>query len=109
MSSSVQSRYANVHPNGLSRAFWLPPTGHGNGVVAQAWIPILDLDGVAAADDLLTEFARRRVAAYAAAVRGSHHGIFRIWVGSNSYGTAVDLLVQIMPGFLTRHGSAVIR
>ncbi|GAB3917885.1 hypothetical protein GCM10011575_42130 [Microlunatus endophyticus] len=109
MSNSTQSSCLRVHVQGLGRPIWLPPTGHGNHVPDTAWIAILDLSCAEAADDLLAEFAQRRVPAYTAPVRPTRPDTHRVWVGAGSYGTAVNLLVQILPGLISRRGQSVIR
>lgn len=109
MTGGAQSSYSVVHLKGFARPFWLPPSGHGNGIPDIAWIPFLEVSCAGAADDLLSAFSRHRVPAYAAPVRASHPDSYRIWVGSSSYGTAVDLLVRIVPELISRRGSGVIR
>lgn len=109
MIGSAKSSYSVGHAAALSRAFWLPPSGHGNDIPDTAWIPFLEVSCAEAAEDLLWEFAGYRVPAYAAPVRSSHPDAYRIWVGSSSYGTAVNLFVRIVPELISRRGRSVIR
>lgn len=109
MTSDVQSSHSTVYLKDFARPFWLPPSGHGNNLPDTAWIPILDLSCADAANDLLSEFARNRVPAYTAPDRATRPDTHRIWVGASSYGSAVNLLIQIVPGLITRRGQSVIR
>lgn len=109
MIGGVQSSYSVVHVGTLGRAFWLPPSGHGNEIPDTAWIPFLEVSCADAAEDLLLKLARYRVPAYAAPVRPSRPDSYRIWVGSSSYGTAVNLLMRLVPELISRRGGSAIR
>jgi hypothetical protein len=103
MPASVSRPVLRAHQ--LSRLWWLPARGHGNGLDDTAWTQIAD---VAAADagPLLAAFRARRVPAYAAASprtrsrrgrRASAGPTCRVWVGSSSYGRAEQALLVILP------------
>ena len=114
---------SNQHLPGLSRrnqAFWLPYGGHGNGLTADAWVPLAEVLGEYAAALLLADLHDAGIPAYAARLhpprgpsrvsgplpgrvsnrqasgRGTdpHVGI---WVAAASYGTAEALLLTLIP------------
>jgi hypothetical protein len=90
-----------------STAYWLPPVGRGNGLGARAWAPIADLADCHA-DAMLTACARERIAAFAAARDGgrprSGPRIRRVWVDSEHFGAAEDVLRRVVGQ--GQHGSA---
>jgi hypothetical protein len=102
MPASVSRPALRAHQ--LSRLWWLPAGGHGNGLDDTAWTQIAD---VAAADvgPLLAAFRARRVPAYAASPRArtrrghrpSSEPTCRIWVGASAYGRAEQALLVILP------------
>ncbi|HZD72728.1 MAG TPA: hypothetical protein VE776_02350 [Actinomycetota bacterium] len=91
-----------------AKVAWLPPFGHGNGLDAPSWAPIADVDH-ALADPLLEAFQDAGVPAHAAPVglaprrrpkrrRGrSPTAQYRVWVGSQWYATAEDVLRVELP------------
>ncbi len=90
-----------------ARIAWLPPFGHGNGLGAPSWAPIADVDPKLA-DPLLDAFRDAGVPAYAAPVglaprrarrrrARSPSPDHRIWVGSQWYATAEDVLRTQLP------------
>lgn len=76
----------------VSRNYWLPPYGRGNGYDAPAWAPIANLPEELV-DHLLAALAAADVPAHAA-----HPGMrntaqpWCVWVGSQRYATAEDVL-----------------
>lgn len=91
-----------------ARMAWLPPFGYGNGLDAPSWAPIADI-APELADPLLSAFREAGVPAYAAPVglaprqrvgrhhRRQHTPDHRIWVGSQWYATAEDVLRAELP------------
>jgi hypothetical protein len=91
-----------------AKVAWLPPFGHGNGLDASSWAPIADVDP-ALADPLLEAFRDAGVPPHAAPVgltprraprrrRGRRaNPDHRIWVGSQWYATAEDVLRTQLP------------
>ena len=81
-------------------AYWLAPGGRDNGVWADTWTQIADLesDDVAHVLDLL---ARADVGGYAAVPGGRRARAkgpvrHRLWVDSQQYGRAEDVLIRFM-------------
>jgi hypothetical protein len=91
-----------------ARVAWLPPFGHGNGLDAPSWAPIADV-APELADPLLAAFRDAGVPAFAGPVvlaprRAPRRRRFRprrpdhrIWVGSQWYATAEDVLRAELP------------
>ncbi|MGH3404167.1 MAG: hypothetical protein ACRDRJ_16930 [Streptosporangiaceae bacterium] len=89
----------------LSRLWWLPARGRGNGLDDGAWTQIAEVS----ADDvgpLLTAFRARSVPAYAAPPSGawvrrgrraSAEPTWRVWVGASAYGRAEQALLVMLP------------
>lgn len=97
--AAVDASSSSGSPGGeaVSRAYWLPPHGRGNGLDASAWAPVADVpaDDVAA---LLAELAAADVPGYAAEVGKGSRTRCRIWVGSLRYATAEDVLGSALGG-----------
>jgi hypothetical protein len=81
-------------------AYWLPPGGRDNGVWADMWVAIADLesDDASAVLDLL---AIADVGAYVAIPGGRRaraRGAVcsRVWVDAMQYGRAEDVLIRFM-------------
>ncbi len=92
----------------LSRRYWLPDNGYGNGLDDRAWAPILDVDARIVAP-LLEALRVAGVPAYAAPPRLTARRFnmpddawpsYRLWVGSSAHGTAEDTLVAVLPRLL---------
>ncbi len=89
---------------------WLPPAGRGNGLCASAWAPVADLP-TGLAGTLLDILAEARIPAYVAAAprplrpvepRAWRPGsTVRLWVASQAYGHAEDVLMTCLPGLLS--------
>ena len=77
------------------RLWWLPRRGVGNGLASAGWAPILDVDGDRV-DELLALLAEHGVAAFAGPVApGPAPGTTaRLWVGTERWSMAEDLLMQ---------------
>lgn len=80
-----------VHSD-VSRNYWLPPYGRGNGYDAPAWAPIANVPEELV-DHLLTALADADVPAHAACpgLRNTTRP-WCVWVGSQRYATAEDVL-----------------
>jgi len=78
------------------RMWWLPRRGIGNGLDATGWAPILDVDP-ARVDELLEALGRCAIAAFAgAAATGS--GAVTLWVATERWSAAEDLLMERLRG-----------
>jgi hypothetical protein len=83
--------------------YWLPPGGIGNGLDAQTWAPLLDVD----AGDLvllLDTLREADIAAYAARLHKpgciARCATFRVWVGTWTHARAEDVARAVL---LRRH------
>jgi hypothetical protein len=84
---------------------WLPPGGRGNGLTAQSWAPIADIDA-RSVDTVLAALRDADVPAHAAPaprpVRPLSPGawvsgaVWRLRVSSTSYAKAEDVLLRIL-------------
>ncbi len=81
-------------------AYWLPPGGRDNGVWADTWVVIADLDAgeVATVLDLLAD---ADIGGYVAIQGGRKARAKRpvpqtLWVDAMQYGPAEDLLIRFM-------------
>jgi hypothetical protein len=81
---------------------WLPRGGLGNGLRADAWAPVLDLDPRLAVT-LLDLLAAAAVAGYAAPIHRRGPATWRLWVATERYATAERVLLREMPRLLRRH------
>jgi hypothetical protein len=86
--------------------YWLPPGGRDNGVWADMWVLIADLesDDVSEVLDLL---AKADVGGYVAVPGGARARArgpvwHRLWVDAMQYGPAEDVLIRFMRGRSTR-------
>jgi hypothetical protein len=81
-------------------AYWLPPGGRDNGVWADTWVVIADLD----ADDtteVLNRLAEADVGGYVAIpggrrARAKGPVCYGLWVDLMQYGRAEDVLMQVL-------------
>jgi hypothetical protein len=83
----------------VGRAYWLPPGGIGNGLDAQTWAELVDVD--ASILILLMDTLRdARIPAHAARLdwlgRRAPASMFRIWVGTWSRSRAEDAARQVL-------------
>jgi hypothetical protein len=84
-------------------AYWLPPGGRDNGVWADIWVPIADLE-TGDAGEVLDLLASADVGGYAAVpggIRAKARGAAvrcRIWVDAMQYGLAEDVMIGFMRG-----------
>jgi hypothetical protein len=81
-------------------AYWLPPGGRDNGVWADMWVAIADLESNDARD-VLDLLAIADVGAYVAVPGGKRaraRGAVcsRVWVDAMQYGLAEDVLIRFM-------------
>lgn len=84
------------------RAFWLPPFGHGNGLAADGWAPVLDVDA-RTARRLLGALGARGTAAFSAptslrATLGRGAVPWRVWVDVAHYAYAQDVIRLSLSG-----------
>jgi hypothetical protein len=82
--------------------YWLPPGGRDNGVWADMWVVIADLESgdVSAVLDLLTKADVGGYVAVPGGVRARARGPVwhRLWVDAMQYGLAEDVLIGFMRG-----------
>jgi hypothetical protein len=88
----------------MTRPYWLPPGGIGNGLDAQAWAPLVDADaGVAVL--LLDTLRDADIAAYAARLgppgrgrpgRGRPGTSLRLWVDTWCHARAEDVVRPLL-------------
>jgi hypothetical protein len=81
-------------------AYWLPPGGRDNGVWADIWVAIADLES-GDAGVVLDLLANADVGGYAAipgGLRARARGpvCCRVWVDAMQYGLAEDVLIRFM-------------
>ena len=81
-------------------AYWLQPGGRDNGVWADVWVAIADLE-TDDAGELLDLLAKADVGGYVAipgGIRARSSGAVhsRIWVDAMQYGVAEDVLIRFM-------------
>jgi hypothetical protein len=91
-------------------AYWLAPGGQDNGVWADTWTIIADLESDDVAD-VLDLLARVDVGGYAAIPGGQRARAkgplrHRLWVDSMQYGLAEDALIRFMRDRSARGGPA---
>ncbi|MFG1930548.1 hypothetical protein ACGFK1_07800 [Mycobacterium sp. NPDC048908] len=84
----------------FSIAYWLPPGGRDNGVWADIWVAIADLES-AEASTFLELLANADVGGYAAVpggrrARAQGPVCSRVWVDAMQYGLAEDVLIRYM-------------
>jgi hypothetical protein len=80
--------------------YWLPPGGRDNGVWADMWVPIADLESDDASE-VLDLLARADVGGYVAIPGGKRAKArgpvcSRVWVDAMQYGLAEDVLIRFM-------------
>ncbi|MEU6476560.1 hypothetical protein ABZ858_06645 [Streptomyces sp. NPDC047017] len=108
MAGTSSGAHSTAHPTVAAAAFapaWLPPGGRGNGLPAPSWAPIADLDA-RDVDTVLAALLDAHVPAHAAPaprpvrpltsdrwVRGA---VWRLRVGSSSYGKAENVLLNVL-------------
>jgi hypothetical protein len=83
-------------------AYWLPPGGRDNGVWADVWVAIADLE-TGDAGEVLDLLAKADVGGYVAipgGIRAKARGAVRcrIWVDAMQYGIAEDVMIRFMRG-----------
>jgi hypothetical protein len=81
-------------------AYWLPPGGRDNGVWADIWVAIADLES-GDASVVLDLLAKADVGGYAAVPGGTRARArgpvnARVWVDAMQYGIAEDVLIRFM-------------
>jgi hypothetical protein len=81
-------------------AYWLPPGGRDNGVWADMWVAIADLES-AEASAVLDLLAQADVGGYVAVPGGRRAKArgpvsARVWVDAMQYGRAEDVLIRFM-------------
>jgi hypothetical protein len=81
-------------------AYWLPPGGRDNGVWADIWVAIADLETAAAAE-VLVLLAKADIGGYVAVPGGTRARArgpvaSRLWVDAMQYGSAEDVLIRYM-------------
>ena len=83
-------------------AYWLPPGGRDNGVWADVWVLIADLE-TDDASEVLDLLAKADVGGYAAVPGGTRARARRpvscgVWVDAMQYGVAEDVLIRFLRG-----------
>jgi hypothetical protein len=97
--TAAAHHYAHLaDPLGIA---WLPAGGLGNGLTADAWAPVLDVEARLAVT-LLDLLAAAGVAGYAAPTRSRSDAPWRLWVATGRYATAEAVLLRAMPTLLRR-------
>jgi hypothetical protein len=81
-------------------AYWLPPGGRDNGVWADTWVAIADLES-GDAGVVLGLLANADIGGYAAVPGGTRARArgpvcTRVWVDALQYGVAEDVLIRFM-------------
>jgi hypothetical protein len=81
-------------------AYWLPPGGRDNGVWADMWVLIADLESDDASE-VLDLLAKADVGGYVAIPGGTRARArrpvwHRLWVDAMQYGLAEDVLIRFM-------------
>jgi hypothetical protein len=81
-------------------AYWLPPGGRDNGVWADIWVAIADLE-TGDAGEVLDLLAKADVGGYVAipgGMRARARGAVscRLWVDAMQYGVAEDVMIRFM-------------
>jgi len=83
-------------------AYWLPPGGRDNGVWADIWVAIADLesDDASTVLDLLANADVGGYVAIPGGIRAKARGPVcpRVWVDAMQYGRAEDVLIRFMRG-----------
>ncbi|HET7664976.1 MAG TPA: hypothetical protein VFK56_02605 [Mycobacterium sp.] len=87
-------------------AYWLPPGGRDNGVWADMWVAIADLDSGDAAE-VLELLAKADVGGYVAVPGGRRARArgpvsSRVWVDAMQFGLAEDVMIRFMRARLAR-------
>jgi hypothetical protein len=81
-------------------AYWLPPGGRDNGVWADIWVAIADLE-TGDAGEVLDLLAKADVGGYVAIPGGTRAKArgpvcSRVWVDAMQYGLAEEVLIRFM-------------
>lgn len=97
----MASSYSASWSGRTARLYWLPPGGIGNGLDAQTWAPLIDVD----AGDLILLLDTLReadIAAYGARVgrlgRSRPSSTFRVWVDTWTHARAEDVARECPSG-----------
>jgi hypothetical protein len=99
MSSQIRP-LEDVAPSDIS--YWLAPSGRDNGIWADMWILIADLESDDASE-VLDLLAKADVGGYVAIPGGTRARArgpvcCRLWVDAMQYGRAEDVLIRFMRG-----------
>ena len=97
MSSQIRP-LEDVAPSDIS--YWLAPSGRDNGIWADMWILIADLESDDASE-VLDLLAKADVGGYVAVPAGRRAAargpvLSRVWVDAMQYGVAEDVLIRFM-------------
>jgi hypothetical protein len=96
MNNSVAPAHYSSWSGNVSRAYWLPPRGFGNGLDADAWAPIADVDE-SQVGLFLQSLRDAGIPGYAARRAGRGlDGPYGIWVGTWHYSRAEDVLARVL-------------
>lgn len=94
-----------VRYGAVSRLWWLPAGGLGNGLDDDSWIPILEISE-RIVPQVLSSLRLARVPAYAAPTHPAAVALragsavppgYQLWVGGSAYGEAESALLAVMP------------
>ncbi len=115
MAGAVQHEIMDLDHRG--RAFWLPPSGWGNGLDDSAWAAVVDVRSEEVARVILAELRRAGVPGYAASVRPcrsassdprSRGRCIRIWLGCTAFGRGEGVVLRVLPQLAARFGGPVL-
>lgn len=99
MTSSDEQRIPDRDLARAGRAYWLPPSGHGNGLDADVWCQIAQVPR-AIADPLLWELRMSGIPAWAAPDPPFHEARvetpYDIWIATDRFDSAEDLVMRFL-------------
>jgi hypothetical protein len=95
----MASQHSSSWSRRISRAYWLPPGGIGNGLDAETWTVLVDADA-SEMIMLLDTLRDADIAAYAARLgrlgRRRPSPVFRIWVDTWTHARAEDVIREAL-------------
>jgi hypothetical protein len=97
MAASPSSSWHRFHAMG--RAYWLPPTGIGNGLNAQTWALLVDADAsilILLLDTLREADIPAHAVRHDLLGRRSPASMFRIWVDTWTHARAEDVVREVL-------------
>jgi hypothetical protein len=97
----------------VSRLWWLPAGGLGNGLDDDSWIPVLEISE-RIVPQVLSSLRLAQVPAYAAPAHSAAVALragstvppgYQLWVGGSAYGEAEAVLLAVMPSLANEAAS----